>query len=127
MQPSQHFFWEKPLYNIMATVRATSDTLLMVAPSSHLQSSETIMSIRHFLSPLLRRFRAGNSEMESVGENDGCDDNDIFDVLDDKENELRGVDMIEEHRDFGGHFFDGDVSLPFYFDSIYAREYKGII
>ena len=101
----------------MDTVRSTRDTVLKVAPSSHLQSSEAIMSIRHFLSPLLRRFRAGNSEMESVGENDGCDDNDIFDVLDDKENELRGVDMIEEQRDFGGRFFGGDVSLSFDFDS----------
>ena len=55
------------------------------------------MSIRHFLSPILRRFRSGGGggggggggEMESGNEN-GCDDNDIFDVLDDKENQQRG-------------------------------------
>ena len=50
------------------------------------------MSIRHFLSPILRRFRSGGgggAEMESGNEN-GCDDNDIFDVLDDKENQQRG-------------------------------------
>ena len=60
-----------------------------------LQSSDAIMSIRHFLSPILRRFRSGGGggggggEMESGNEN-GCDDNDIFDVLDDKENQQRG-------------------------------------
>ena len=57
-----------------------------------LQSSDAIMSIRHFLSPILRRFRTGSGaggEMET-GNDDGCDDNDIFDVLDDKENQQRG-------------------------------------
>ena len=51
------------------------------------------MSIRHFLSPILRRFRSGSGnggEMESGAENGTVDDNDIFDVLDDKENHERG-------------------------------------
>ena len=58
------------------------------------------MSIRHFLSPILRRFRTGNGggEMESANEN-GCDDNDIFDVLDDKENQQRGRRMTITERD----------------------------
>ena len=62
--------------------------------SSLLQSSDAIMSIRHFLSPILRRFRSGNAggggEMEAGNENGCDDDNDIFDVLDDKENHQRG-------------------------------------
>ena len=54
------------------------------------------MSIRHFLSPILRRFRSGsgNGEMESGAENGTDDDNDIFDVLDDKENHERGQSSL---------------------------------
>ena len=63
-----------------------------------MQSSGAVMSIRHFLSPILRRFRSGsgNGEMESGAENGADDDNDIFDVLDDKENHERGQPCSEQ-------------------------------
>ena len=74
--------------------RTSSRAVPNAMTSSLLQSSDAIMSIRHFLSPILRRFRSGNAggggEMEAGNENGCDDDNDIFDVLDDKENHQRG-------------------------------------
>ena len=79
-----------------------------------MQSSGAVMSIRHFLSPILRRFRSGsgNGEMESGAENGADDDNDIFDVLDDKENHERGQPCSEKTRDAQFQFLNQFQSRP---------------